>query len=87
MKEILLISVSILISATSYAQAPVQFQRGSTQLEDIMPPTPEAAMASRYSDVPFSHSDGAASYSVPVYTLQGRELSIPISLEYRSSGI
>ena len=63
------------------------YQRGATQLESIMPPTPESSSRVKYADVPFTHSLGAAELDIPLYTLEGRELSIPIGLHYRSNGI
>ena len=63
------------------------YERGKSNLEDIMPPTPEAASLVKYADVPFTHSTGTAELSIPLYTLEGRELKIPISLLYRSNGI
>lgn len=70
------------LSITSFAQTEVSYKRGATQLEDILPPSPEAASKVKYSDVPFTHSMGAAEYSVPVYVMKGRRLKIPISLDY-----
>ena len=64
------------------AQTDVSYHRGATQLEDILPPSPEAASRVKYADVPFTHSMGAAEYSVPIYELKGRRLTIPISLDY-----
>ena len=69
------------------AQQAVSYTRGATQLEDILPSSPEAASRVRYADVPFTHSLGASQYSVPLWELKGRELSLPISLEYSSNGI
>ena len=63
------------------------YHRGATRLENILPPAPEAASAVKYADVPFTHSLGLAEYSVPVWVLKGRELAIPISLDYRSGGV
>ncbi|MBR5042147.1 MAG: RHS repeat protein, partial [Bacteroidales bacterium] len=69
------------------AQTEVSYQRGATQLEDVLPPSPEASSRVKYSDVPFTHSTGAAEYSVPIWELKGRRLTIPISLDYCSNGI
>ena len=68
-------------------QTEVSYQRGATQLEDVLPPSPEASSRVKYSDVPFTHSTGAAEYSVPIWELKGRRLTIPISLDYCSNGI
>lgn len=82
---ILLILITTLLPA--FAQTEVSYRRGATQLEDILPPSPEAASRVKYADVPFTHSTGAAEYSVPIYELKGRRLTIPISLDYCSNGI
>ncbi len=65
----------------------IGYERGATQTERILPPSPEAASAVRYADVPFTHSLGLAEYTVPVYELSGRQLRLPIALQYRSGGI
>ena len=75
------------LSITAFAQTEVSYRRGATQLEDILPPSPEAASRVKYADVPFTHSMGAAEYSVPIYEMKGRRLTIPISLDYCSNGI
>lgn len=69
------------LSVTAFAQTEVSYRRGATQLEDILPPSPEAASRVKYADVPFTHSMGAAEYSVPIYEMKGRRLTIPISLD------
>ena len=69
------------------AQTDVSYRRGATQLEDILPASPEASSRVKYADVPFTHSTGAAEYSVPIWELKGRRLTIPISLDYCSNGI
>jgi len=69
------------------AQTETMYERGATYLENTVPPSPEPASIVKYADVPFTHSTGMAEYDIPFYTLQGRELSIPISLHYASGGI
>ena len=69
------------------AQTETIYERGSTYLENTLPPSPEPASQVKYADVPFTHSTGMAEYNVPFYTLQGSELNIPISLSYASGGI
>ena len=64
---------SLLLSMVSFpvSAQEVSYRRGTTQLEDILPPSPEAASRVKYADVPFTHSTGAAEYSVPIYELKG----------------
>ena len=82
---VLLLSALVHIGAS--AQEQTVYRRGATQLENLLPPAPEAASAVKYVDVPFSHSEGLARLDIPIHTLEGRELSIPISLRYTSGGI
>ena len=63
------------------------YKRGETTIENTLPPTPEAASAAKYTDVPVSHSRGLAFLDIPFHTLKGREISIPIHLSYTSGGI
>ncbi len=65
----------------------VLYERKRTILENTLPPSPEPASMVKYADVPFTHSLGLAEYQVPLYTLQGNELQIPIMLSYSSGGI
>ena len=89
MKRILflLFVLAITLSPELFAQSEVSYERGATQAESILPPSPEAASVVKYAGVPFTHSLGAAEYDVPIYELKGRQLQIPISLSYRSNGI
>ena len=89
MKKIFItIALSMAMMCPLWAQeSESAYQRGATQLESIMPPTPESSSRVKYADVPFTHSLGAAELDIPLYTLEGRELSIPIGLHYRSNGI
>ncbi len=81
----LVILITIILPAS--AQTDVSYLRGATQLEDILPPSPESSSRVKYADVPFTHSLGMAEYSVPLWDLRGRILNLPLSLEYHSGGI
>lgn len=87
---IIYLLIPLLVSAEAtvlQAQTGGTYERGTTQLENMLPPSPEAAAAVKYADVPFTHSLGMAELEVPLYTLQGRELTLPVALRYRSGGI
>lgn len=87
--KLIVLSAWIFLSVSfhSAAQGKTVYKRGATQLESLLPPAPEAASAVRFVDVPFSHSQGLACLDIPVYTVKGRELSIPVSLSYASGGV
>lgn len=53
----------------------------------VVQPSPEAAGATKYADCPVSLYTGTAQINIPLYTLKGTDLSLPISLSYHTSGI
>ncbi|WP_299249073.1 RHS repeat domain-containing protein [uncultured Aquimarina sp.] len=57
------------------------------ELPEIVPSSPEAAALGKYGDIPISAYTGVPSVSIPLTTLQGSSLSIPISLNYHASGV
>lgn len=54
---------------------------------DVFPPSPTASSLGRFGDVPVSLYTGMPSISVPLWEIQGKEISIPISLSYHASGV
>lgn len=52
-----------------------------------IPTSPEAAMISRFGNIPIGYYTGTTNISVPIYTVKEGDLAIPITLSYHSSGI
>ncbi|MBD0832819.1 hypothetical protein [Aestuariibaculum sediminum] len=52
-----------------------------------VPSSPEAQAFTKYGDMPVSYYAGKPEISIPIYTIQGRELSVPVSITYDASGI
>lgn len=52
----------------------------------IAPPSPNAQALARYASVPVNHYTGVPAINIPLYTLPGKELSVPISLSYHAGG-
>lgn len=84
----------LLVMAGNWAMSPLHaeeqsgvYKRGATYLEQSLLPSPEAASVIKYTDIPFDYATGAFTMNIPLYTLQGKYLSIPIALSYYSSGI
>ncbi len=50
------------------------------------PPSPNAQALARYAAVPVSYYTGTPAINVPIYTLPGKEISLPVSLSYNASG-
>ncbi len=70
----------LLISTLFYAQQ-------GTEIPDFTPPSPEAAAITQYGNVEINESTGKATASVPVYTYQSGQITVPISLSYVGSGV
>lgn len=50
-------------------------------------PTPNASSLGRYGDVPVSYYTGRPNVTIPIYTLNVRDFSLPISLSYDAGGV
>lgn len=50
-------------------------------------PSPTAASLGKFGDVPVSLATGTPDVSIPIFTLRGRTLELPIALRYHASGI
>ena len=51
------------------------------------PPSPEVASLGKFGDIPINLNKGTISYKVPIYSIDLKELSVPISIDYHTSGI
>src|SRR5258707_4719998 len=60
---------------------------GQTGSLRVTVPSPNAASLGRYGDIPVSLYSGVPDISVPLFTLKGRTLSLPITLRYHASGV
>lgn len=50
-------------------------------------PSPSAASLGKFGDVPVSLATGTPDVGIPIFTLRGRTLEVPIALRYHASGI
>ncbi len=62
-------------------------QEALEQLNHVIPPSPDAAALGRAADVPVSLYTGLPGVAIPIWTLKGHSVSVPISLRYQSSGM
>jgi len=58
----------------------------SQDLPKVIPPSPQASAFFKYQDYPVDYSTGLPSISVLLYEVKSGSLSLPISLNYHSSG-
>ncbi|MEM7367557.1 MAG: hypothetical protein AAF587_03080 [Bacteroidota bacterium] len=67
--------------------APNVMGQSSPPLPEIIPPSPTAASLGEYGDVPVGHYTGVPNISIPLYQIQSRDISVPISLNNHAGGI
>ncbi|SNS77716.1 YD repeat-containing protein [Ekhidna lutea] len=54
---------------------------------DFTPATPNAASLGSYGSFPVDLSNGAVNVNIPIYTFSNGDLSVPISMSYRTTGL
>ena len=54
--------------------------------KNIIPLSPNASAIARYGEVPVSLYTGVPEISVPIYTISGRKLNLPLQLSYHAGG-
>ncbi|MGE8553346.1 MAG: hypothetical protein ACN6OB_05330 [Chryseobacterium jejuense] len=57
-----------------------------SKITNVVPTTPEMSGLVKRVDIPINYSSGAINYSLNIYTLKVKELEIPITLNYISTG-
>ena len=70
-----------ILSISGYAQNNNQY------IPYIIPPSPYAASLLKFSDIPVSPYTGTSDVNIPIYTIQAKGLTIPVSLDYHTGGI
>jgi hypothetical protein len=63
------------------------FAQTSTELPDVLPPSPTAMQIAKFAQAGASMSTGAANVSIPLYTYATPNLQVPVSLNYSSTGL
>ncbi|WP_265712162.1 hypothetical protein, partial [Sphingobacterium sp. InxBP1] len=59
----------------------------NNKIADIIPPSPSSFALTRYGDFNVGLQTGTFQQEIPLYTVQSRKLSLPISLSYASNGV
>src|SRR3954462_15371526 len=80
-KRLLLTIALVTITTTIFAQT------SGPQLAQVVRPSPNVQAMQKYGDIPVSAYTGIANISIPLYTIQFRDITVPISLSYHASGI
>jgi len=78
--------ISILLIYLFATACPVLAQN-SPGLTTVVPASPNAAALGKYGEIPVSMYTGIPNINIPLYTLKGRELEVPITLNYHAGGV
>lgn len=62
---------------------PDNFQK----MTDLLPPPPNAAAIIKYGGIAINKNTGAPSITIPLYTIKGKNISVPVVLSYASTGV
>jgi len=81
-----LIAFALLNTASLFAQNETLGRQTFLQKQVNIPNTPEAASLGKYGDVQVNYYTGAINLGIPVYTIKGRDISLPVALQYDGSG-
>lgn len=81
-----LLSVLILLGLINYSASGQSSATGDPRIS-IVPHGPEVSAMAKFIDMPVSLSTGIPNVSVPVYKLQLKNLTVPVSLDYHASGV
>lgn len=69
--------LTMLFAKLTLSQAPVSY----------IPQTPMAAQYEKYINYPVDHSTGAASITVPLYSIKASGVNVPVNLSYHTAGV
>ncbi|MEL7119287.1 MAG: DUF6443 domain-containing protein, partial [Bacteroidota bacterium] len=81
----LLLSLWLTASFQLKAQGPSVTEDDPTY--DILPPSPTVSELIKFIDFPVNYNSGTPSIDIPLHTLTGKGISVPISLSYHASGV
>jgi hypothetical protein len=77
-KNLLGIAACLFYCCASAQDAPFQ---------KITPVSPQSAILSKFQEIPVGNYTGIPQTNIPIYTIQSKEITIPISLDYHGGGI
>jgi len=79
--------VFIILTALLSFGREINAQAPSPYVPNIIPPSPNAASLMKFSDLPVSTYTGTADVTVPIYNIEAKGISVPVSLSYHTGGI
>lgn len=59
----------------------------SPLVSEIIPPSPQAASVFKFTEIPVSLYTGTANITIPLFEIETRGLTVPVSISYHSRGV
>lgn len=87
MKHIILILTLLCVSLTNGQSTSSSPANNNVALPNFTPPSPKSFEYTKYGDLPVNEFTGLMNYNIPLYEYKAGNLSLPISLDYTSSGV
>lgn len=84
MRVLFLGIVAILVSNLAWSQLGTLNDKNTAK--SFVPASPNVAQIQKYGDIPVNYSSGVPSISIPIWTLNLKDFSWPVSLSYHSIG-
>jgi hypothetical protein len=76
----------ILVVAYLFFSLTCYSQNGGLMRTDLIAPSPTAANLGKYGEIPVTYYTGLPNVTIPIFTVTGNELSLPITLSYNFNG-
>ncbi len=90
MKKIALLIVLLIVNYGGkevFAKSLADDNSSPNYIPSITPPSPTAYKFSTFGNIPLNGSTGGFSYSIPIYTIKDKDITLPISVDYYSAGV
>lgn len=83
-KKFLLLALCLLIGAVANGQSQ---QMEHTFQSELLTPSPKASMIERFGSYPVSLYTGLVDITIPIHTIEVKDVKIPIEFKYHASGL
>jgi hypothetical protein len=78
--------MGLICSTTAFSQLPGANPNFGSAVDNLIPPSPEAAALGKYVAIPVGLYTGTPQISIPVWDLIEGDISLPVSFSYHASG-
>jgi hypothetical protein len=85
MRKIALLLPVIIMMGNALVRGQQSYE--SIKMPQLMPPSPEAFQLGSYGTLPVGLFTGTMNFSIPLYEVRTRNLSLPITVNYNSNGV